>query len=350
MHALAVAGGRILVALVLPSITGTAGSTVLIKASDDGGATFRETARFETTGPVTSPNLSANARGGWLLLLTRPELIPPTSEGEKAQEKLSIASSVSEDGTAWSQPLTQLVQETDLPAEHPAAPRGHGRGRLRGLPVPAGDQSPLPQAQHRRRPHLGLRNPHHGQGGLLRGWARPRRFRQSAAGSRGPRRQARTGVGAFPRGLRPVTDLLLRGGRHRHGRAAERTGEPGQERTLRGTPRRRRKDTAAVCRAETRRQLVAYPGDAERSVGRHGYRGGAAPGRHRTPCRDDGRPPLRFRGGSGPAEEWKSDNNDLGTVRDSTRHLGAGPRTQAARFRTRQVREPKPGHRHVGGT
>jgi len=57
MHALALDGDRMLVVIVLPSATGTEGSEVLVKSSEDAGATFRQVARFRAATVVTSPDL-----------------------------------------------------------------------------------------------------------------------------------------------------------------------------------------------------------------------------------------------------------------------------------------------------
>ncbi len=112
MHAIAMDDRRILAAIVLPSATGTEGSEVLIKSSEDGGSTFREIARFTAETVVTSPDLSRTADGGWLLMMTQPEEI----EGEGAQAtqgKLSIAFCTSSDGERWSD-LKPMVTEPTL--------------------------------------------------------------------------------------------------------------------------------------------------------------------------------------------------------------------------------------------
>ena len=112
MHSLAMDGRRILVVIVLPSLTGAKGSEVLIKSSEDDGSTFREIARFTAPTVVTSPDLSLTADGGLLLMLTQPEEIG--GEGAQAtQGKLSIAFSTSSDGTRWSD-LKPMVMEPTL--------------------------------------------------------------------------------------------------------------------------------------------------------------------------------------------------------------------------------------------
>ncbi len=112
MHALALDGDRMLVVIVLPSTTGTEGSEVLVKSSEDAGATFRQVARFRAATIVTSPDLSRTADGGWLLLVTQPEAI--VIEGtQTAQGKLSIAFSASSDGERWSE-LKPMVTEANL--------------------------------------------------------------------------------------------------------------------------------------------------------------------------------------------------------------------------------------------
>jgi serine phosphatase RsbU (regulator of sigma subunit) len=118
MHAIAMDDRRILAVIVLPSVTGTEGSEVLIKASEDGGGTFRQVASFTAPTVVTSPNLSRTADGGWLLLLTQPEKIggegsQGAQEAQATQGKLSIAFCTSSDGEQWSR-LKSMVTEPTL--------------------------------------------------------------------------------------------------------------------------------------------------------------------------------------------------------------------------------------------
>jgi hypothetical protein len=112
LHAVAVDGNRILVVLVLPGTSDAQSSEIIVKSSEDGGATFHEIGRVAATTYVASPNLSRTADGGWLLLLTQPEKIKDEL-GQETVGKLSIAFATSRDGSVWTG-LEPLVTDQTL--------------------------------------------------------------------------------------------------------------------------------------------------------------------------------------------------------------------------------------------
>jgi serine phosphatase RsbU (regulator of sigma subunit) len=100
------ARGRILIAAAVSE------NITAILVSEDGGATFTQTARLESTFASVTPNLFA-ASGGRFLLFVTQSVKRTGGTGVVEDEFLSLFSSSSPDGRTWSG-LTPFVAEADL--------------------------------------------------------------------------------------------------------------------------------------------------------------------------------------------------------------------------------------------